>query len=105
MVAKATKPAQVYIMNSQKGVAGKTAPRLLLLHHRNAAGRPVKLIEFDNANPDAWMAADFLTDSETKFQLDIDKQLAWEKAEQVIMDGAGYSIIVNLPAQCETAVE
>jgi hypothetical protein len=105
MVAKTTKPTQVYIMNAQKGGAGKTALCLLLLHHLSAAGRPVKLIEFDKANPDAWMAADFLTDRETKFQLDIDKQLAWEKAEQVIMDGAGHSIIVNSPAQCETAVE
>jgi len=105
MVAKATKPAQVYIMNAQKGGAGKTALCLLLLNHLSAAGRPVKLIEFDRANPDAWMAADFLTDRETKFQLDIDKQLAWETAENVIIEGGGHSIIVNLPAQCETAVE
>ena len=105
MVASATKSAQVYIMNAQKGGAGKTALCLLLLHYLNAAGRPVKLIEFDKANPDAWMAADFLTDRETKYQLDIEKQLAWETAENVIMEGAGYSIIVNLPAQCEGAVE
>jgi hypothetical protein len=105
MAAKSAKPTQVYIMNAQKGGAGKTALCLLLLHHLNVAGRPVKLIEFDKANPDTWMAADFLTDGETKFQLDIDKQLAWEHAEQIIMDAAGHSIIVNLPAQCEVAVE
>ena len=105
MAAKAAQPAQVYIMNAQKGGAGKTALCLLLLHHLNTAGKPVKLIEFDKANPDAWMASDFLTDRETKFQLDIDKQLSWENAESIIMDGAGFSIIVNLPAQCETAVE
>ena len=105
MVAKATKPAQVYIMNAQKGGAGKTALCLLLLHHLNAAGRPVKLIEFDKANPDAWMAADFLNDRETKFQLDIDRQLSWETAETIISEAQGHSVIVNLPAQCEVAVE
>ena len=86
----------ILFVSGSKGGVGKSIAAMAVLDYLTAAGRPVKLVETDLANPDVWKSYGRSVESEL---LDLDQVDGWISLVNLVEADPHITFVINTPAR------
>ena len=92
----------VVFVSGSKGGVGKSIVTMAMLDYLTSAGRLVKLVETDLANPDVWRSYGRNLDSEL---LDLDQEDGWINLVNLLDSDPQCTFVVNTPARSNEGVQ